>query len=416
MSDIQPFKGIRPKPEYVKQVASPPYDVLSSQEARKLAQKNALSFLHVIKAEVDLGPSIDIHSDQVYTKSAENLNKLIQNGVLTQDDTPCFYIYQIAMGTHTQKGLMFGASIEEYEKGLIKKHEHTRRDKEDDRTHHLDILDTNTGPVMLLYKASMKIDTLVETICSTCKPAYDFTADDGVKHVLWIVCAPDDVKQIQKYFRSVPALYIADGHHRNAAAFRVRNLRIDRNKSHTGKEMYNHFLAVAFPDNQLQILGYHRAVKDLNNLSTEDFITKLSDCFKISETIDPLPPETHHFKMYLDGKWYNLIAKEGSFPSENPVLSLDVSILQKNILERVLNLFNIRANDRIEFIGGIRGTEELERRCNLDMRVAFALYPTTVDQLMNVADQGNIMPPKSTWFEPKLRSGIVIRSLQDLYS
>ena len=415
MSDIQPFKGLRPKPEYVKKVASPPFDVLSSQEARKLTQNNRLSFLHVIKAEIDLDPSIDIHSDQVYTKSAENLNKLIQDGVFIQDDTPCFYIYQISMGKHIQKGLMFGASIDEYEKGLIKKHEYTRKDKEDDRAHHMDILNANTGPVMLLYKALHQIDKHMETICSTSKPVYDFIAGDGVKHVMWLVSAPDDVGKMQEYFHPVNALYIADGHHRSAAAFRVRNLKRKKNENHTGKEIYNYFLAVAFPDNQLQILGYYRIVKDLNNLSSEDFMSKVSECFILTETDDPLPPEKHHFKMYLDGKWYSLIAKKDSFPPYDPVLCLDVSILQKNILERVLNISDIRANDRIEFIGGIRGTKELERRCNSDMRVAFALYPTTVDQLINVADKGAVMPPKSTWFEPKLRSGMVIRKLQESY-
>ncbi|MGD9202625.1 MAG: DUF1015 family protein [Chitinispirillia bacterium] len=415
MSDIQPFKGLRPKPEYVKKVASPPFDVISSQEARKLTRYNSLSFLRVIKAEIDLDPSIDIYSSQVYTRSKDNLDKLIKNGILIQDDTPCFYIYQISMGKHTQKGLMFGASIEEYEKGLIKKHEYTRKDKEDDRTHHMDILNANTGPVMLLYKADKKIDMLIETICSTNKTIYDFTAEDGVKHTMWMISAPSEVDKMQEYFHSVSSLYIADGHHRNAAAFRVCDLRRNENKNHTGKELYNHFLSVAFPDNQLQIMGYYRAVKDLNNLKSEEFLTQVSEYFIVTGTDDPIPPEKHHLKMYLDGKWYSLIAKENSFPSEDPVLSLDVSILQKNILERILNIFDIRANDRIEFIGGVRGTKELERRCNFDMRVAFALYPTTVDQLMNVADKGAIMPPKSTWFEPKLRSGMVIRSLQDLY-
>ncbi len=412
MAEIRPFKGIRPRPDLVQKVASPPYDVLNSQEARELAKDNPFSFLHVVKAEIDLDPDIDTHSDEVYNKSADNLQKLIRDDIVIQDSTPCFYIYQITMGNHTQRGLMLGASIDEYENGSIKKHEHTRRDKEDDRAHHVDILNANTGPVMLSYKAYERIDSHFDNICNTQKPVYDFVADDGIRHVMWAVSGLDDVEHIQNNFLKVKALYIADGHHRSAAAFRVCNMRRERNPDHTGDELYNHFLAVAFPDNQLQILGYYRAVQDLNNLTSEEFLNKVSGYFNISITDNPLPIGPHHFTMFLDGKWYSLIAKDGSFTANDPVLSLDVSILQKNILERVLEIFDIRTNSRIEFIGGIRGTKELERRCNLDMRVAFALYPTSVGQLMSVADSGEVMPPKSTWFEPKLRSGMVIRTLQ----
>ncbi len=411
MSDIRPFKGLRPRPELVQKVASPPYDVLNSQEARELAKDNPMSFLHVVKAEVDFGPDIDAHSDKVYKKGAENLRKFLQDGILIQDDSPCFYIYQITMGSHTQVGLMSGASVDEYEKGLIKKHEFTRRDEEDDRTHHADILNANSGPVMLSYHANEEIDEHLEKICNTSEPAYDFTADDGIKHILWVVSEAGDVERIQKIFKNVPAMYIADGHHRSAAAFRVRNLRKERNPNHTGDEPYNHFLAAAFPDNQLQILGYYRAVTDLAGLEPETFINKLSENFDVSQTDDPMPQKPRHFTMFLDGNWYSLTAKDGSFPVYDPVLSLDVSILQKSILESVLDLHDIGTNDRIDFIGGIRGTKELERRCSQDMRVAFALYPTSIGQLMSVSDSGQVMPPKSTWFEPKLRSGIVIRSL-----
>lgn len=411
MADIRPFQGLRPKPELVQKVASPPYDVLNSQEARELAKDNPMSFLHVVKAEIDLGPDIDTHSDQVYKKGAENLQKFLRDGILIQDASPCFYIYQITMGSHTQLGLMLGASVNEYEKGFIKKHELTRRDKEDDRAHHVDILNANSGPVMLSYHANEEVDKHLETICSTSEPVYDFTAEDGIRHVLWVVSDPKDTERIQRNFLNVEAMYIADGHHRSAAAYRVRNIRKEQNPNHTGDEPYNHFLAVAFPDNQLQILGYHRAVKDLADLEPGEFIDKLTEYFDVSETDDPLPQKPRHFTMFLDGKWYGLVAKENSFPADNPVLSLDVSILQKNILESILDLYDIRTNDRIDFIGGIRGTKELEKRCNQDMRIAFALYPTSIGQLMSVSDSGKVMPPKSTWFEPKLRSGMVTRSL-----
>jgi len=336
MADIQPFKGLRPKPELVQKVACPPYDVLNLQEARELAKDNPLSFLHVVKAEIDFGPDIDAHSERVYKKGAENLQKFLRDGILIQDASPCFYIYQITMGNHTQLGLMLGASVDEYEKGLIKKHEFTRRDKEDDRARHVDILNANTGPVMLSYHAKGEIDKHLETICGTSKPVYGFTAEDGVRHVLWVVSEPKDIERIQKNFLNVELMYIAD---------------------------------------------------------------------------DPLPRKPRHFTMFLDGKWYALIAKEDSFPADDPVLSLDVSILQKNVLESILDLYDIRTNDRIDFIGGIRGTKELEKRCSQDMRIAFALYPTSIGQLMSVSDSGEVMPPKSTWFEPKLRSGMVIRSL-----
>ena len=411
MADIRPFQGLRPKPELVQKVASPPYDVLNSQEARELAKDNPMSFLHVVKAEIDFGPDIDTHSDQVYKKGAENLQKFLRDGILFQDASPCFYIYQITMGSHTQLGLMLGASVDEYEKGFIKKHELTRRDKEDDRAHHVDILNANSGPVMLSYHANEEVDKHLETICSTSEPVYDFTAEDGIRHVLWVVSDPKDTERIQRNFLNVEAMYIADGHHRSAAAYRVRNIRKEQNPNHTGDEPYNHFLAVAFPDNQLQILGYHRAVKDLAGLEPGEFIDKLTEYFDVSETDDPLPQKPRHFTMFLDGKWYGLAAKENSFPADDPVLSLDVSILQKNILESILDLYDIRTNDRIDFIGGIRGTKELEKRCNQDMHIAFALYPTSIGQLMSVSDSGKVMPPKSTWFEPKLRSGMVIRSL-----
>jgi len=411
MSYIQPFKGIRPRPELVRKVASPPYDVLNSREAKDLVKQNPHSYLRVVKAEVNFDFDINAHSEEVYRKGAEVLQGFIRDEVLIQDPSPCFYIYEITMGSHSQRGLMFGASLDEYENGLIKKHEFTMREKEDDRAHHVAVLNANTGPVMLSYHADKDIDEHLGIICASTEPTYDLTADDGIKHVLWVVSNPEDMERIQKNFRNLEAMYVADGHHRSAAAFRVRSAKREKNSSHTGDELYNYFLAVAFPGNQQQTLGYFRTVKDLAGLSPEKFMNKISLNFEVSETTDPTPEKPRHFTMYLDGKWYSLLAKEGSFPAGDPVLSLDVSILHKNLLEPVLNLFDIRTNDRIDFIGGIRGTGELEKRCNEDMRVAFALYPTSINELMTVADSGEVMPAKSTWFEPKLRSGIVTRSL-----
>jgi len=412
MSEIRPFKGLRPKPDLVQKVASPPYDVLTSQEAREMAKDNPLSFLHVVKAEIDLNPETDPHSHEAYKKGTENFKKFINKGIFIQDEFPCFYIYQLIMGDHRQRGLVVGASIDEYEKGLIKKHEFTRRNKEDDRARHVNILNANTGPVMMSYKATPRIDKIIDGICSFCEPVYNFVAEDAVEHVLWVVSKPDDIETIQKLFKGVNALYIADGHHRSAAAFRVRDIRRKQNPNHKGNEAYDYFLAVVFPDNQLKIMGYNRAVKDLGGLSFEGFIDKVRECFNISETDNPLPPRPHHFTMFLKGKWYSLVAKEGTYPADDPVLSLDVSILQNNLLEPILEIQDVRTNNRIDFIGGIRGTKELEKRCSENMEVAFALYPTSLEQLMIVADKGQVMPPKSTWFEPKLRSGIIIRSLE----
>lgn len=396
----------------VQNVASPPYDVLNSSEAKQLARQNPCSYLRVVKAEVNFDNQIDPHSEDVYQKGAEVFQSFIRDGVLIQDESPSFYIYEITMGVHSQRGLMFGASLDEYENGLIKKHEFTRPDKEDDRAHHVSVLNANTGPVMLSYHADEVIDDHFEILCAANMPAYDFTADDGIRHVIWVVSNPSDVNRIQENFRNVGAMYIADGHHRSAAAFRVRNEKKAANPAHSGEEPYNYFLAVAFPDNQQKILGYFRAVKDLAGLSNQEFMEKISLNFDVSKTSDPEPKKSNHFTMFLDGHWYSLSARKGSFPAGDPVLSLDASIIQKNLLEPVLKIGDIRTDERIDFIGGIRGTRELEKRCGEDMRVAFALYPTSIAELMKVADSGKVMPPKSTWFEPKLRSGIVTRSLQ----
>jgi len=378
-----------------------------------MALGNPLSFLRVVKAEIDFPAGIDTHSDEVYEKGAANLRGLEEQGALIRDENPCFYIYELTMDGHVQKGVMLGASADEYEQGLIKKHEFTRRDKEDDRAHHVDVLDANTGPVMLTYRATEALDGAVERICTTTEAVYDFVAADGVRHRMWAVCEAADVAEIQQGFGGVDALYIADGHHRSAAGYRVRNLRRDRNSGHDGTELYNHYLAVAFPDDQLQILGYYRAVASLNGLSGAEFLARVEEKFEVSRTEEPMPSGLHQFTMHFDRAWYSLVAREGTFPADDPVLSLDCSILQENLLSPVLGIGDPRTASGIDFIGGIRGTGELERRCSLDMKVAFALYPVTVGQLIAISDAGAIMPPKSTWFEPKLRSGMVTRSLND---
>lgn len=412
MSDAKPFRGLRPRLELVEQVASPPYDVMNEAEARAMVEGNPNSFLRVVRAEVDFPVGVDSHDDAVYLKGSENLKRMQSDGILLRDGEPSYYVYELTMAGHVQTGVIFGASAQEYGDGLIKKHEFTRRDKEDDRAHHVDVLNANTGPVMLTYLARSAIDAIVESV-QRGEVACDFVADDGIRHRLWVVSDPSVVAALRSEFAQVDALYVADGHHRSAAGYRVRNLRRDRNPGHTGNEAYNHYLAVAFPDNQLQILGYHRAVRSLQGLSAAEFLVRVGELFSVSPADDPAPQGPHHFTMFLEGRWYSLVARAGTFPGEDPVKSLDCSILQDNLLRPILGIDDPRTAEGIDFIGGIRGTKELERRCQVDMAVAFALYPVTVAQLIAIADAGETMPPKSTWFEPKLRSGMVIRSLDD---
>ena len=409
MSDIRPFAGLRPRPDIAADVASPPYDVLSSAEARELAAGNPHSFLHVVKAEIDLEPGADVHSDVVYEKSAENFQKMVQDGVLIRDEAPCFYLYRLTMGDHVQHGLVVGASVAEYESGLIKKHEHTRRAKEDDRARHVEKLRANAGPVLFTYRALDRIRELTAAVIAG-EPAFDFTAADGVGHTLWVVSDAATISAIREAFMAVPALYVADGHHRTASAFRVRNLLRDQNPAHTGDEEYNHFLAVVFPDDELKIMGYNRVVKDLGGYSPQDLLAAVAAHFDVALTEEAEPTVPRDFGMFLDGAWYRLTARPGSFPADDPVRSLDASILQENLLQPLLGIDDPRTSDRVDFVGGIRGTQELERRCSLDMEVAFACFPVGVDQLMAIADSGAIMPPKSTWFEPKLRSGVVVKT------
>jgi uncharacterized protein (DUF1015 family) len=412
MSDIRPFPGLRPRPDLAAQVASPPYDVLNSEEARELASSNPLSFLHVVKAEIDLPADADLHGEAVYEKSAENYRRMIEEGTLIQDESPCFYLYQLGMGNHVQTGLVAGCSVDEYEKGLIKKHEFTRRDKEDDRARHVEVLKANAGPVLFTYRQRPEIAAIFKRLQND-DPVYDFEANDGVHHKLWVVADPSDISAIQEAFQPLDAIYVADGHHRTASAYRVRDILKDKNASHSGDEAYNHFLTVLFPDDQLKIMGYHRVLKDLNGLDEESFLSKVEEKFDISEASNPEPEAQKSFGMYLNEKWYRISAKDGSFPAEDPVLSLDAAILQENLLAPVLGIGDPRTDPRIDFVGGIRGSKELERRCAKDMKVAFAFAPVSVQQLMAIADSGEVMPPKSTWFEPKLRSGVVVRSLED---
>ena len=413
MSDIRPFRGYRPRPELAEQVASPPYDVLNSDEAREMAASNPNSFLHVVKAEIDLDPGIDTHSDPVYQKSAENLQDLIDREVIRRDEADCFYVYRLTMGGHAQHGVVVGCSVDEYEKGLIKKHEFTRRDKEDDRARHVEILAANAGPCLFTYRNEGAIKALVERLCASQAPDTDFTADDGVGHTLWVVNEPADVAAVREAFEPVEAIYVADGHHRTASALRVRDIMRDANPDHTGDEPYNHFLAVLFPDDELQLMGYHRVLKDLNGLESAEFVSRLEEKFTVEPTDTPEPPGQQQFGMFLDGHWYRVAAKPGTFPADDPVRSLDGSILQENLLAPLLGIGDPRTDPRIDFVGGARGVGELERRCAADMRVAFAFAPVSVAQIMAISDADDVMPPKSTWFEPKLRSGLVVRGLRD---
>ena len=408
MVDIKPFRGVRPRPDMIKLVASPPYDVLNSDEARQMASENRHSFLHVVKAEIDLPEDVDVHSEEVYRLSTANFLKMRDEGVFTVDDTPCFYVYQLKMGDRVQKGLVVGASVDDYETGRIKKHELTRREKEDDRARHVEIIRAHAGPVLFTHKANDQVREIVQRVSFHSQPVYDFQADDGVSHTLWVISDGAVIEQLQEAFKNVDALYVADGHHRTASAYRVRDIMRAKNPHHTGDEEYNYFLAVLFADDELKIMGYNRVIRDLNGLSKEELLRRISDSFEVETTTTAQPSASRQFGMYLDGQWYRLTAKDTVYPADDPVRSLDVAILQESLLSPLLGIEDPRTDTRIDFVGGIRGTEALERRCAEDMQIAFALAPVTVAQLMAIADKDAIMPPKSTWFEPKLRSGVVV--------
>ncbi|MCD6182156.1 MAG: DUF1015 domain-containing protein [Candidatus Cloacimonetes bacterium] len=412
MAKIKPFKGVRPAFDKIKDVASPPYDVLNSAEARVAVQGKPYSFLHVIKPEVDLPEDIDLYDEKVYQKGKENLYRMMQEGVLIQDATPCYYIYRLIMGDVCEVGLVAGTSVEDYENDVIKKHEHTRADKEADRIKHVDTLNANTGPVFLTYPAREDLDALMNELMKA-TPDYDFTADDNVRHTFWKIEDADVINKITDIFTRIPNLYVADGHHRSASGTKVGQQRRAANPNHTGDEEYNYFLSVIFPHDQLYIMDYNRVVKDLNDLSNGEFIAKVEEKFSVEKIgYEPYKPEAlHTFGMYLDGAWYKLTAIDGTFPANDPVKSLDVSIMQENLLHPILAIGDPRTDKRIDFVGGIRGLDELSRRVDAGEAVAFSMFPTSIEQLMAIADAGKVMPPKSTWFEPKLRSGVIVHLL-----
>ncbi len=408
MAVIRPFQALRPRPEQVKQVASVPYDVVNTEEARALAAGNPLSFLHVSRPEIDLPEGTDIHSEQVYQKAVDNFQQLKKSAPLESESEERLYLYRLVMGDQEQIGIVAACSIDEYDNDVIRKHERTRRDKEDDRTRHMLMLRAQTGPVFLTYRARPEIDDMIMQSVMA-KPLFDLTADDGIQHTVWRV--PDPVRFVQA-FRGVPNLYIADGHHRAASASRARAELKAQNSDHTGDEEYNFFLTVIFPDEQLRILPYNRAVKDLNGLSEEEFLANIGKNFEVTKNANPEPAERGSWSMYLGGRWFGLrLADTESIP-DGIVDSLDVSILQDRLLDPILGIKDVRTDKRIDFIGGMRGTDELERLVNEGKAaVAFSLFPTTLADLLSVSDAGEIMPPKSTWFEPKLRDGLLIHEI-----
>jgi uncharacterized protein (DUF1015 family) len=415
MAILKPFKGLRPPATIVKQLASRPYDVLNSAEAREEAKGNQYSLLHIIKPEIDLPESMDIHSEPVYNKAKENFELFRKQGWLIPDDQEILYIYAQTMLGKTQYGIVGCAGVADYLNGIIKKHELTRKDKEEDRMKHVRITNANMEPVFFTYPAVTEIDTIIADFVSVHKPAYDFVADDGVGHHFWVIQDKAINDKIVGLFKTVPFTYVADGHHRTAAAALVGNEKKLNNPKHNGTEEYNFFLAVHFPDNQLSIIDYNRVVKDLNNLSKEEFLAKLETVFTIEMKGNEVhkPESLHNFGLYLEGLWYSMTARKGTFNDADPIGVLDVTILSRLVLDNILGITDLRTSNRIDFVGGIRGLGELQKRVDSgEMKAAFALYPVSMKQLIDIADSGNIMPPKTTWFEPKLRSGLVVHSLE----
>jgi uncharacterized protein (DUF1015 family) len=409
MAMVRPFPGLRPRRDLAAAVASPPYDVLNTEEAREMAKGNPYSFLHINKPEIDLPLGTDPYSMVVYEKGRDNLRSFIEKGVMKQDDQACFYLYAQQMGDHRQVGLVAAASVQEYIEDRIKKHELTREVKERDRVNHISTLNAQVGPVFLTYKAVSEIDTLFEEIQQG-DPEVDFTSSDGIRHTLWVIGSRKAIESVAQLFMKVPELYVADGHHRSVSAQIICNKRREENPGYTGAEPWNYFLTVIFPHDQMKILPYNRVVKDLRGLDSTAFLEKVKEVFDVESAAGAFEPErTRNFGMYLDGHWYRLTVKAGTFDDEDPVNSLDVAILQNNLLTPVLGIGDPRKDDRIDFVGGIRGLGELEKRVNGgEMTVAFSLHATTIEQLIAIADAGKYMPPKSTWFEPKLRSGLVV--------
>jgi uncharacterized protein (DUF1015 family) len=417
MKLVKPFRGLRPTRELAARVASHPYDVLNREEAYELAKDNPHSFLHINKPEVDVDSSVSVYDPQVYAKGRENLDRFVAEGILQRDEGEQYYVYRQQMGDHVQTGLVAVASVEAYEQNLIKKHEFTRPDKEDDRVNHMDALGAQVGPVFVTYQAEASIDELIATVTEG-EPEYDFDADDGTRHTFWVVSDEAKIGQLDNAMNSLDCLYVADGHHRSAAASRVQALYAERNEQHTGDESYNYFLVVAFPHNQMQILDYNRIIKDLNGLSAQEFLAQLAEHFDIELMDDPAaakPQTERQFALYLDKQWYRLQANSqllDQIDESDPVQNLDVSILQQFIFSPLLGIEDQRTDKRVDFVGGIRGLEELERRVgNGEWEAAIALHATSIESLMAIADANEVMPPKSTWFEPKLMSGLVVHVL-----
>jgi len=414
MAILKAFKGLRPPKDIAENLASRPYDVLNSTEARKEAKGNPYSLLHIIKPEIDLSENTDHYSPEVYDKANENFELFKQKGWLKADEEEYLYIYALTMNGKTQYGVVGCASVDDYLKNVIKKHELTRHDKEEDRMKHVRITNANMEPVFFTYPAVAEIDQIIADFVKHHEPEYDFTSDDSFEHQFWVIKDNNHIQRLVSLFNDLPATYVADGHHRTAAAALVGKEKREANPHHSGSEEYNYFLAVHFPDNQLTIIDYNRLIKDLNGLSKSAFIDALSKSFLIEEKGTDIfrPDSLHTFSMYLDGKWYSLIAKSNTFDDEDPIGILDVTILTHQVLEPILNIKDLRTDNRIDFVGGIRGLGELKKRVdNGEMAVAFALYPVSMDQLIKIADSGKIMPPKTTWFEPKLRSGLVVHAL-----
>ena len=414
MSLIRPFKGLRPRKEFAEDVVAPPYDVLNSQEARVRAEGRPNSFLHISKPEIDLPEGTDPYDASVYDKGAENLQRLINEKILMRDEKPCYYAYRLNMEGHEQTGLVAVSNVKDYDSNRIRKHEFTRPDKEDDRTRQIDALDAQTGPVFLTYRHHPEVDAIMQ-MAMEANPEYDLTADDGVKHTLWVISHDEQVNKLTALFDAMDYLYIADGHHRSASASRIAAMRNKDLKEADGESAFDYFLSVIFPDNQMKILDYNRVIKDLNGLNTEQFIQKIALSFDISESDEPVKP-THagQFGMYMQSRWYQLDIHADNVPTDDPVGRLDVSLLANNLIDPVLGISDPRRDKRIDFVGGIRGLKELEKRVDSgEMAVAFSFYPTSLSDLMAVADANEVMPPKSTWFEPKLADGLVSHLLSE---
>ena len=413
MAKVKPFRGIRPPKEFIEEVASRPYDVLNSEEARAEAEGNPKSLYHIIKPEIDFEPGTDEHDPKVYDKAVENFRSFREKGWLVQDDCDHYYIYAQTMDGRTQYGIVIAANVHDYVNGVIKKHELTRRDKEDDRMKHVRINNANIEPVFFAFPDNERLEEIIRTVAAG-TPEYDFTAPDGFGHHFWVIDDDAMTAVITEEFAKMPHLYIADGHHRSAAAARVGLEKAEGDSSHTGEEEYNYFLAVAFPASHLRIIDYNRVVRDLNGLTPEEFLARLEKDFVVEEKGAEIynPAALHNFSLYLEGRWYSLTPREGRYNDADPIGVLDVTISSDLILRDILGITDLRSDKRIDFVGGIRGLGKLKRRVDaVEMKVALALYPVSMKQLMDIADTGNIMPPKTTWFEPKLRSGLVIHEL-----